>query len=671
MGRWLVDGNLEFLGRIDTQVKIRGIRVEIDEIESHLMKCDGIKEAVVLTHERDGSHSEKYLCAYYVPAEGDYVPSERHHDDDGSNFDTELRAYLSGQLPQYMVPSYFIPIEEIPFTPNGKIDRKALPEPAIVVTGGSYIPPQNTIQSRLVNMWEGLLNMEKDKIGIDANFFESGGHSLKATVLVSGIHKVFNVKISLSELFQAPTIRALSRLIAESGETEFIDLEKIEEREYYPLSFNQERLWFLHRLEPSGTFFNMPGRIPLDGPVEEKHIRETLTGLFERHESFRTGFKEVDKIPVQLVVREVEIPFRFIDISGLEEEERARERETIYKNVAQSPFDLEQPPVFRSVLVKLVDHHYEFIYNKHHIISDGWSGSILAREFMQIYDGYRTGKRVLLQPLELQYKDFCYWQNRQLSDPELTKESRAYWRNKMETAFSYLPSPGDTGQYDGDSSGAGWWFCIHQPLREELDQLSYTFNTSLFTVLFAVYILSLDRFENRERVFCSIISAGRGHISLKNIMGFFVNAIPFEIRVNRKESFSDFLHRVKTGTLEAFRHQDYPVEQVADELNMRYPSIPFSFNMTNAGDIDRSKEIPDFEPRHIDETQDAKFDLETYFSENSNGIEMFWVYKKRLFRPAVVGYMAEEYIRMLEFFVKNPESSCKSYKKRLKKNTIW
>ncbi|MCP5052181.1 MAG: hypothetical protein GY940_33750, partial [bacterium] len=244
-------------------------------------------------------------------------------------------------------------------------------------------------------------------------------------------------------------------------------------------------------------------------------------------------------------------------------------------------------------------------------------------------------------------------------------------RNKMETAFSYLQSPGETGEYDGDLSGAGWRFSIHQDLQEELNQLSHTFNTSLFTILFAVYVLSLDRFDNRERVFCSIISAGRGHISLENIMGFFVNAVPFEIRVNSKEPFNDFLQRVKDDSLEAFRHQDYPVEQVADELNMRYPAIPFSFNMTNIQDAGQLKEIENFEPQHIDEAQDAKFDLETYFSEFGNGIDMFWSYKKHMFRPAVIGYMAEEYIRMLEFFVKNPDSSCKSYKKRLKKKNIW
>ncbi|MCP5052504.1 MAG: amino acid adenylation domain-containing protein, partial [bacterium] len=657
LARWLPDGNIEFLGRIDHQVKIRGFRIELGEIESLLLKHPDIREAVVVSPVNQ--KKERYLAAYIVVHK--HIAA------------SQIKEFLSLQLPGYMVPAYFVPIGKIPFNSNGKIDIKALPEPAIDVSDGSYTPPQNEIQARLVNLWAELLDVEKDQLGIDANFFEVGGHSIIANVLVSGIHKLFNVKIALFQFLNLPTIRALAELIAQSEKAEFIDLEKIEEREFYPLSFNQERLWFLHRLEPSGSSFNMPGHIPLEGPVEENHIRETLARLFERHESFRTRFKEVDKVPVQFIVEEVEIPFRFIDISGLEEVERERERERIYKNVAQTPFDLEQPPVFRSLLVKVTEDRFEFIYNKHHIISDGWSAAILAREFMQIYDGYRTRNpnQTHLQPLELQYKDFCYWQNRQLTDPQLTKESRAWWRNKMETAFSTLQAPGDPGKYDGDFSGAGWRFFIDQHLREELDQLSYSFNTSLFTVLFAVYMLSLHRFDNRERVFCSIISAGRGHISLKNIMGFFVNAIPFEIQVNLKESFNDFLHRVKADTLEAFRHQGYPVEKVADQLNTRYPAIPFSFNMVNIGDTGQLKEIPDFEPRHIEESQDVKFDLETYFDQCVNGIEMFWAYKIRAFQPDVVNYMAGEYIRMLEFFVKNPHDSCKSYKKRLKKKNIW
>ncbi|MCP5046717.1 MAG: hypothetical protein GY940_06070 [bacterium] len=583
-----------------------------------------------------------------------------------------MRGFLSGTLPDYMIPAYFMFLEEIPLTAGGKVDRKALPDPELKA-GADYIAPSSPVDIQLARLWSEVLGIQPSIIGIDSNFFALGGHSLKAVVLVSGIHKAFNVKISMAALFKVPTVRGLAKLIAQSGKTEFIDLEKIEEQEFYPLSVNQERLWFLHRLQPSSSFFNMPGRIQLDGPVDEKHIRETLSRLFERHESFRTGFKEVDKTPVQFVAAEVEIPLDSIDISGLEENEREREREKIYNDVARSPFDLEQPPVFRSVLVKLREDQYDFIYNKHHIITDGWSASILEREFMQLYDGYRTGNpdAARLEPLELQYKDFCYWHNRQLANPQLTKESHDYWRNKMETAFSYLQSPGETGEYDGDLSGAGWRFCIRRDLQEGLNQLSHTANTSLFTVLFAVYVLSLDRFDNREQVFCSIISAGRGHISLENIMGFFVNAVPFEIRVSPDESFNDFLHRVQADTLEAFRHQDYPVEQVTEELNMRYPTIPFSFNMTNLGDTGQLKEIEDFESRHFDETQDVKFDLETYFSECGNGIDMFWSYKKHMFRPAVIGYMAEEYIRMLEFFVKNPHDSCKSYKKRLKKKNIW
>ena len=265
----------------------------------------------------------------------------------------------------------------------------------------------------------------------------------------------------------------------------------------------------------------MPGRIQLDGGVEEQHIRETLTKLFERHESFRTSFKEVDKTPVQFVTAKADAPIRSIDISGLQGEEKEKERERIYEDVARSPFDLEQPPIFRSVLVKLTNDEHELIFNKHHIITDGWSNSILAREFMQIYDGYRTGNcnGNGLPHLELQYKDFCYWHNRQLIDPVLNRESHEFWKDKLLKGYPSLQLPVYSNEQGDGRTGAALMTGIDQNLLGKLNQLAYTQNTSLFTVLFAVYMLVLNHFTNQEDIACSIISAGRDHISLGKYNG--------------------------------------------------------------------------------------------------------------------------------------------------------
>ncbi|MCP5050057.1 MAG: amino acid adenylation domain-containing protein, partial [bacterium] len=669
LARWLPDGNIRFIGRTDHQVKIRGFRIELGEIQAQLMKHPQVKDSVVVVMGEQSN--DKTLCAYFVPVH----PGDSEHSPPEPS---QIKKFLSVRLPAYLVPSYLVPLEQIPLSHSGKVDRNALPDPMTVITGDSVSLPRDEIQRRLVEIWVEVLDIEERQVGIDSDFFEVGGHSLKATLLTAAVHKAFHVKVTLADLFREPTIRALAQFIRQSGKTRFVDLEKIEEREFYPLSFNQKRLWFLHRLEPSGSFFNMPGRIPLEGPVEVEHIRRILAQLVERHESFRTGFKEVRREPVQFVVDGADIPFEFIDMSDLEPRQKERERHQAYHHIARSPFDLEQPPIFRTLLVKLSEDRYELMINKHHIITDGWSDAILTREFLHLYDGYRSGNGSIsgndgngLQPMELQYKDFCHWHNRQMNDPRLSQESRAFWRAKLENGFPALRFPAAFYEHRDNRAGAGWMAGVNRQMLDRLDRLAQTHNTSLFMVLFSVYILTLNRFTHQEEIVCSIISAGREHISLKNIIGFFVNSIPFDTRVRRGEPFGHFLRRVKDDTLEVFKHQHHPIELVADELKIRVPEISVSINMTNITDAAQMEEIESFEPYHIDETQDARFDLETYFTPCRNGIRLYWNYKKKMFRPDTIAYIADEYMKMLEFFAENSSGSYENYEETLKETVLW
>ncbi|MDQ1354871.1 MAG: hypothetical protein QG657_5180, partial [Acidobacteriota bacterium] len=658
-----LDGNFEFSGRIDDQVKIRGFRVELGEIETRLASFPGVKEAVVLAQEEE--KGDKYLCAFVVS--------------DDKNTVSELREYLTKELPDYMIPSYFVPLEKIPLTPNGKIDRKALPKTQLKA-GENYIAPRNEIEKKLVELWAEILGREslpasqlEKSIGINDNFFQLGGHSLKATVLVSKIHREFNVKVPLVEIFKTPILREMASLIANSGKTTSMEVEAIEQKEYYELSYNQKRLWFISQLDTTRSSFNMPGRIELKHPVEEVVIRKTIYQLVQRHESLRTGFKRIHGEPVQYVKKEVEIPFEMLDISMLADEKKQIRRELLFAQVKNASFDLNVAPLIRFTLIKVADAYYDFIFNMHHIISDGWSMEILKKEFYLFYEGCRSGNDDKSEHLTLQYKDYTAWHNKQLSNTLRQEQSRRFWREKLREGVPSLELPVTyTGDKD-DFAGAGFRCILNKEAKEKLENLAQNTGSTLFMVMFSLYLMLLSRLANKEDVVCSIISAGREEANLQNIVGFFVNSILFSAKVDWKESFIDFINRVKTDTVEVYQHQYYPIEVVFKELKMKYPDIPASFNMENFRDEFVSPGVGvdgmnGLKPGHLDDLQDVKFDLEVYVSEYEDRMFLHWAYKKSLFNPATIEYIVNLYMELVDFFKDNFRESYASYKNRKKQD---
>jgi amino acid adenylation domain-containing protein len=645
--RFLPDGNIEFLGRCDHQVKIRGYRIELGEIETWLLKHPAVKEGAVLVRQDSGG--DQYLCAYFVPRPFADLSVPR------------LREYLASHLPAYSIPSFFVELAQMPLTAAGKIHRQALPEPSMGEAGQAYQSPQDETQRRLADLWAEILGIDRQRIGAAANFFEIGGHSLKATILIARIHKIFDVQVPLAAIFKDPTLKGVARLIGGSAKSRFFDLHREEEKEYYPLSFNQKRLWVLNQLEPQSPVFNMPGSMEFNYPVDETLITSTLRRLVRRHESFRTGFKMVNHEPVQFIAPEVDIPFRTIDISPLPGAEKQRRRDEIFKKEAETPFDLSRPPIFRSLLIKLEEDRFQWIYNCHHIVTDGWSNAILRQEFSRLYEGLRAGEEVGLEPLRLQYRDFARWHHKRLNDGEQCRESHRYWRQKLENGFPTFQLPADFSGSRALRVGAGYRFPIDGELSARIKKLAQAHQTTLFTVMLAAYILLLYRFSHQCDVVCSIINAGREHLGLHRLMGFFVNAVPFRTDVAVEEPFADLLDRLNNEILEAFRHQGYPLELVAEELKIRYPDISVSFNMGNMQDATAGTAIEDFTAHHVDHVQDVKFDMEPYLIEYRDGIDLFWSYKKRLFKPTTIGYMVQQYVNMLDFFTLNPGSSYQAF----------
>jgi acyl carrier protein len=555
IGRWQEDGNIELKGRKDFQVKIRGFRIQLGEIESKILSIHGVKECVVVV--REDQARQKYLVAYLV--------KENNHKDVN-----EIERIIDRDLPQYMIPQLVV-LDHLPLMPNGKVDRDNLPEPGLY-PGKALTPPAGAIEEKLAEIWAELLEINKDRIGRQSNFFTIGGHSLKATLMISRLYKAFNVKISLVQVFQNPNLGELAGTIARSKKIEFTDIPAAEIKEYYPLSYHQQRLFILHRMQPHSPAFNMPGYIELKHEVDKNRVEKVLSQLVRRHESLRTAFITVDDIPCQLVVKEIAIPLETMDIPGMDPRESRQKTEQLYKQMAAIPFDLSCAPLFRAALLKLAPGYYRLMFNMHHIITDGWSMEILKDEFTRIYEGSRTGQPPALTPLPVQYKDFTRWHNHRLKGPE-GESSLQYWKKKVAAGIPVLQLPWDTapGDQKEDRTGAAYVRMIPDQTKQDLEKMADTHHTTLFTVMFSVYILLLCRISGQERIGCSIIAAGRDHHTLHHLIGFFINPVFFSISMEETGPFENFLQNVHRQVMETFQHQSYPLELVFEEMNMPYP----------------------------------------------------------------------------------------------------
>ncbi|HLP46739.1 MAG TPA: amino acid adenylation domain-containing protein, partial [Candidatus Kapabacteria bacterium] len=652
-GKRLPDGAIEFIGRRDFQVKIKGQRIELPEIESIIDKIPGIKKSIVTCHKY--ANDDNFLVGYYVKNK--------------EIIEADIYETLRSSLPEFMVPRILKNLDSFPLTPTGKIDRKALPQPdsSWLMDKDIYVAPANVVEQKLVDIWKEILRLEQ--IGVCDNFFQSGGHSLKATILVSKIHQAFDVSVPLAEIFKNPTIREFAHIISSSLKTHFVDLEPVEEKDYYEPSFNQKRLWFIHQMNPSGLAFNMPGRIELAHKVKDEWIENTLSYLFQRHESFRTYFKSIDGEPIQCILNLNEIPVNLskIDISYMAEKEKQQEQEQIFTKLAGELFGLAQPPLFRLVLLKLAEQQYELMFNMHHIITDGWSMEIIKKDFYALYEGQRTGKTIDLELLPFRYRDFAEWQNAQLNDPLKKSDSYQFWKMKLQHGIPEFILPADFSRGRESKAGATYTYFIDQNITQKIKQLAERQNTTLFTVMFSIYIILLSRLSGQKEVVCSIISAGREHPSLYSIVGFFVNSIIYFTNVSFKTPFDNFLDKMKTDTIDLFQHQAYPLEKIFEELGLKYPDITISFNMLHIRDSAAAVEFKAAEslPFHSENYHDTKFDLEPYVTEYKNGIHINWSYKKNVFKPGTIAFIADEYIKIIDFFTNNPSKSYIEYRKQI------
>jgi amino acid adenylation domain-containing protein len=585
------NGEFHFQGRVDQQVKVRGFRIEPGEIEHRLRMHPLVREAVVAMRPNGGDPS---LTAYVVPS--------------GSLNVADLGDYLKNHVPAYMVPAHFMELERIPLTSNGKLDTKNLPEPELR-TDDDYVPPRDQLERSLVELWADVVGVDQSRIGIDTNFFELGGHSLKATILVSRLHRQQGVKLAVVDLFQHPTIRRLAQLVRESDRQAADTIEPVPPKEYYEASYSQNRLWVLWQLEPETTAYNMTGAVNFDEPLDPTALKQTLEALVQRHEAFRTRFREEAGDPVQVVLPSVDVDWDTVDLTGIPGEKQEGEKRRIFMEEQDTPFDLTVAPLFRIKLVLCPDNKTLIIFNLHHIIFDGWSMEILQREFFAYYRFFCGGPPFDPPPLSVQYKDYAQWQNRRLRETGAIDRALDFWRQSLEAAPLGLDLPYDQ---DADASpgeaSAAFRMAVPDPAASELKALARNHDASLFMVMLTGFYIMLSHVSGQDDIIVAVPGFSRQDEDLMSIIGFFVNTLLIRHRLDKGGMFPEQLRQVSDTTMKVLDYQSLPLELICADLKMPYPDVQVFFNMSMDG-AHSNDMIGDLESRRVERVPPSKFNL--------------------------------------------------------------
>ncbi|MGD0283905.1 MAG: amino acid adenylation domain-containing protein, partial [Dissulfurispiraceae bacterium] len=553
IGRFLPDGQLECLGRNDDQVKIRGYRVEPAEIEQRVKAHPGIKGAVVVPRELSSGSMD--LVAYCIGGE-----------ELGRSY---LREYLGQWLPEYLLPSYFVFLERFPLTPNGKIDKKALPLPEAGNASADVDcrAPETGTEMKVAEIWREAIGRES--VGLNDDFFEMGGHSLKAIRIISRIYKIFGVDVSLKEFFGNRTIGKLSGLVHRKAAGVFTPIGVIPERPQYDLSHAQRRLWILDRMEEYLVAFNIPGAYLIEGELDAHALNRAFQALVERHESLRTTFEDLDGVAVQKVRKDIGFALKVIDLSNDEHEDKVELARGWAAREAALPFDLSEGPLLRATLIRFDGRRSLLSLVMHHIISDGWSFHVLERELAGLYRSYAEGTHPGLLPLTLQYRDYAVWQNN-LLQTEMIREHREYWRGKLSGELPPLDLPSDLPRPRVKTfNGKTISFEMDDEVAAGLRVTASRHGASLFMLLVTALKVLLYRYTGQQDIIIGTPVAGRNHPDLENQIGFYVNILALRDTIKGSDSFETLIRSVKQTAIEAYDHQDYPFDMLVDELDVR------------------------------------------------------------------------------------------------------
>jgi amino acid adenylation domain-containing protein len=647
LGRILEDGNFEFLGRKDQQVKIRGVRIEIAEIETVLREHELMKDAAVV--DLDDASGGKYLCAYVVlkqPVEVD-----------------ELKKFLGESLPVYLIPTAFVVRDALPRTLSGKIDRKALPTPgeARAELGGEADEPRNPLEELLVGIWSSVLGLPA--LGIHENFFALGGHSLLATQLLARVRQMLEVDLPLRSLFESPTVAGLAQRVeavrqGEQGRRE-VPLEAIARDGVLPLSFAQQRLWFIDQLQPGSIFYNISTAIRLEGSLHVGTLEQTLTEITRRHEVLRTSFATVDGKASLTIAPLDSFALKVVDLSGLEQAAREAGLERLLNEEPRRPFELARGPLLRATLVKLEAETHAVLFTIHHIISDGWSLQLLVREVATLYQAFASGNPSSLPELPLQYVDFAAWQ-RQVLQGETLENLLAYWREQLAGAPATLNLPlARTRPAVQGFSGAARAQSLPASLSDALKALSHEEGVTLFMILLAGFEVFLHRQTGQEDLILGTPITNRSHVELEGLIGFFSNSLVLRADLSGNPTFRELLARVRETALAAYAHQDLPFDKLVEELrpdrNLSHnPLFQVAFTLDNPTSQSLALTGLTLSPIGA-ESNTVQLDLILHMVDTGKELFSSLQYSTDLFDEAMIAQMLDDFETLLQEIVTNPD----------------
>ena len=647
--RRLARGELEFLGRVDGQLKVRGSRVELGEVESALCAHADVVAAAVSGHE--DTSGEQQLVAYVVTA------------DQRENLSRKLRTYLKERLPGHMVPSVFVRLEQLPLLPSGKVDRRALPAPDKFdqTQPDEYRAPRTLVEETLCGIWEEVLG--RDLIGVDDHFFELGGHSLLATQVVSRVKEALSVELPLTRLFQTPVLSELAEFVEQElrrgdGQAE-PPLQPVSREGPLPLSFAQQRLWFLDQLEPANPLYNTPGALRLIGQLDAAALERALSEIVRRHEILRTTFQAVEGNPVQIISAPHPVSIPLIDLSERDELERERETQRLIAAEATRPFDLSHGPLLRATLLRLREEEHLLLFTMHHIISDGWSVGVLAREATQLYAAFTGQEAAPVAELPLQYADYAVWQREWLRGETLERQFD-YWSKQLDGLSSVLELPLDHPRPKVRSlRGAFVPVEFNEELTKGLKALSRDAGATLFMTLLAAFQTLLSRYAAQDDVAVGVPVANRRRREIEGLIGFFVNTLVMRTNLAGDPTFRELLGRVREVALGAYAHQDVPFEMLVERFQPardagHTPLFNVLFVLQNASTS--ALELQGLRIEQLDVgTSTAKFDLMLSLEESEGRLCGVLEYSTDLFDDASIRRMLVHFETMLGRIVERPE----------------
>ncbi|MFN6483332.1 MULTISPECIES: non-ribosomal peptide synthetase [unclassified Nostoc] len=678
--RYLPDGNIEFLGRIDNQVKVRGFRIELGEIETVLAAHPQVREAVVIA--REDQLGNKRLVAYIVP--------KQHLDT------SELLCYLKQKLPEYMLPSAFVKLlDALPLTPSGKTDRRALPEPTSRETRNvstDSIPPRTATEDVIAGIWSDVLELEQ--VGIHDNFFALGGHSLSAMQVIARLRETFKMELPISWLFDYPTIVELDRQISEYRQKEAgeggsrgageqgrnnhsflspfsplpycqndftLSLKPVPRNtKELPISLTQLEFWILAQLNPGIPVYNIALAYRLTGLLNVNALVQSLVEIVRRHEALRTTFTITDKQVVQKIIQEPILPFSVIDLRKLSESKTERKAlaQRFVTEEKNQPFDLEQSPLLRIKLLRLSDAEHLLIVTIHHLVFDGWSVGVFLQELTKLYAAFYHGQPSPLPDLPIQYADFAHWQQQWVARPAFVSELD-YWKQQLSNSTLLLELPSNRPRLPLRTfQGASQTFIISKSLTNALKHLSQQHNVTLFVTLLTAFKIVLFYYTGQSDIIVGAPFANRQQVKTKELIGCFINTLPIRTYLGGDPSLSELLYQVRGCFLAACDRQQIPFVKLVEVLQpKREPShsllYQVMFNFLPPSDLKLTNLT--VYPWSI-ETNTAEFDWDIYLQQTTLGsIEGKWCYKIDLFDTTTISRVVTQFLVLLELLINNPE----------------